>query len=953
VEQRIDRALDVWGDRTPYSVAWPARIDERTVETPTHWVQSCCVLCSNGCALDIGVRDGKMVGVRGRGIDPVNRGRLGPKGLYGWEANHSPDRLRRPLLRRNGKLEETTWEEAMSELVRRTTEIRDRFTSNAIGIYNSGQLFLEEYYALAVVARAGLGTPHVDGNTRLCTATAAASLRETFGSDGQPGSYADVDLTECLLLMGHNVAETQTVLWSRILDRRQGPNPPKLIVVDPRETATAKEADVHLAPRVGTNVALLNGLLNLVIEGGYLDRTFVESRTVGFEKLKATVSSYTPERVEELTGVPAMLLREAAQMVGTSPTLLSTCLQGVYQSWQATAAACQVNNLNLILGMIGRPGCGVLQMNGQPTSQNARETGCDGEFPVFLNWQNPAHVADVARHWKVEPDVIPHWAPPTHALDIFRHAEEGSIKMLWIVATNPAVSMPDLARIRGILEKEDLFVVVQDAFLTETAKLADLVLPAAIWGEKTGTFTNTERTVHLSLKAVEPPGEARTDLDIFLEFSRRMGFQAKDGTPLTPWTTPEQVFEAWKELTKGKRCDYSGMTYSNLSNGTGVRWPCNEEFPEGGERLYAEGVFPTSADVCESFGHDLATGAAVTPEEYRANDPGGRAILKAAEYEPFVEAADGKYPFLLTTGRVAHQFHTRTKTGRAPRLQEAAPDAFVQISADDAVRLNIRGGDLVEVVSRRGRAQAPARIGDIAPGHVFMPFHYGYWDNPDRPRAANELTLLAWDPVSKQPFFKIAAVRLAKIDRYSDGHADRRSKTLTGTGKAKAKDLLQRSKKFLGLRRAHLEDYLGLLQANERELVIAFREIAVRHEEQSDVRMTAQNMSRWSEASGERLAPLIGRYGSRRGREPKRLREALLEPGRMGGFGMLRDLHDLWMMAEESLVILTILHQAAKALRDADLLDVVTAVAETNSRQAAWLLTRIKRAAPQALIVPS
>jgi formylmethanofuran dehydrogenase subunit D len=395
------------------------------------------------------------------------------------------------------------------------------------------------------------------------------------------------------------------------------------------------------------------------------------------------------------------------------------------------------------------------------------------------------------------------------------------------------------------------------------------------------------------------------------------------------------------------------MTYSNLSDGTGVRWPCNDAYPEGAERLYTDGVFPTAADVCESFGHDLVTGAAVTPEKYKANDPGGKAILKSVEFEPFEEQPDEKYPLTLTTGRVAHQFHTRTKTGRVAELQKAAPDAFVQLSTIDADRLGIQDGDLVEVVSRRGRAQAPARVGDIAPGQVFMPFHYGYWDDAERPRAANELTIVAWDPVSKQPFFKMAAVKVSKIERYSDGHAGRRTKTMTGTGTAKAKDLVKKSKKLLGLTRGHLEDYLGLLESNERELAAAFQEIAARHEEQSDVRSMARKMSTWSEAHGARLAPLAGRYGSRKGREPRRLREALFEAGRMGGFGLLRDLHDLWILAQETHLVLTILKQAGNALRDQDLLDLVRDLSESNERQTAWLLTRLKQAAAQALVVPS
>jgi ferredoxin-nitrate reductase len=610
---------------------------------------------------------------------------------------------------------------------------------------------------------AGVGTPHMDGNTRLCTATAAMALIESFGSDGDPGSYTDFDVTDAIFHVGHNIASTQTVLWARVLDRLHGPNRPRLVVVDPRRTATAKEADVHLAPRVGTNVPLMNGLLHLVLKHGRLDQDFITNHTVGFEALEKTVAGWTPERTEAITHVPAAQLHAAADILGTSPSLVSTVLQGVYQSMQATAAAVQVNNLHLVRGMIGKPGCTVFQMNGQPTAQNTRECGANGELVAFRNWDNPDHVQDLARLWNVDPATIPHWAPPTHAMQIFRYAELGSIRFLWIVGTNPAVSLPELARIRKILEKDDLFVIVQDAFLTETAERADVVLPAAIWGEKTGTFTNADRTVHISHKAVEPPGEARADLDIFLDFARRMGFRDKDGAPLIKWSDPEGAFEAFKEVTRGQPCDYTGLTYVRLSQGSGIQWPCNEAHPDGAERLYTDGVFNTAADRCETYGHDLITGAAVTAEEYRAKDPQGRAVIKAADYVPPHEEPDDAYPLLLTTGRIVYHFHTRTKTGRARALQEAAPDGFVQLSEADAAEHGIRDGDMVEVSSRRGVACAPARIGEIEPGHVFMPFHYGYWDRPDHPRAANELTLTGWDPVSKQPHFKYAAVRVRKV----------------------------------------------------------------------------------------------------------------------------------------------------------------------------------------------
>jgi anaerobic selenocysteine-containing dehydrogenase len=420
--------------------------------------------------------------------------------------------------------------------------------------------------------------------------------------------------------------------------------------------------------------------------------------------------------------------------------------------------------------MIGRPGAGILQMNGQPTAQNTRETGADGDLPGFRNWQNERHIEELAELWNVDPLHIPHAGPPTHAMEIFRYAEEGSIRLLWIAATNPAVSLPELERIRAILAREDLFLVVQDCFLTETAQFADVVLPAAIWGEKTGTFTNADRTVHLSEQAVAPPGEARADMDIFLDYARRMGFEDLDGAPLIEWSTPEEAFEAWKECSRGRPCDYSGLTYDKLRGGSGIPWPCTADAPDGTERLYTEGSFFTDPEYCEDYGHDLVTGAANEEDEYRAINPAGRAILKAAHFQPPHEPPRDEYPLRYTTGRTIYHFHTRTKTGRAPELDEAAPDAWVELSVDDASSLGIEEGDWVAVESPRGRLEAQARVSGIRPGVVFVPFHYGYWDEggagPDgRPRAANELTVTEWDPVSKQPLFKVAAVRVERISR--------------------------------------------------------------------------------------------------------------------------------------------------------------------------------------------
>jgi anaerobic selenocysteine-containing dehydrogenase len=781
-KQRRDRIAEPWGSRQPYGPGqeWPVRVDTYIGDGLTEgdvdqWVQSASILHSNGDALDIAVKDGRMVGVRGRAVDRVNHGRLGPKDLFGWQANGSPDRLTRPLVRENGVLVETTWDDAMRRVVERAKKQLESPGPSSIGIYTTGQLFLEEYYTLGVIVHGGIGSNHLDGNTRLCTATAAAALKESFASDGQPGSYTDIDHADVIALYGHNMAETQSVLWMRILDRLAGPNPPRLICVDPRRTPVAEAATVHLAPRPGTNLALMNALLHEIIENGWYDEQYVEAHTVGMEELRKTAKEYPPERAATICDVPADQIREVARILGSAERLLSTVLQGFYQSHQATAASVQVNNVNIIRGMLGKPGAGILQMNGQPTAQNTREAGANGDLAGFRNWSNDAHVAELATLWNVDINQIPHYAPPTHVMQMMRYAEQGSIQFLWITGTNPAVSLPELGRIRSILEDERLFVVVQDLFLTETAQLADVVLPAATWGEKTGTFTNVDRTVHLSEKAVDPPGEARPDLDIFLDFAARMDLRGKDGGPLITWSDPESAFEAWKKCSAGRPCDYTGITYERLRGGSGIQWPCNAQNPDGTERLYSDGQFFSQPDYCEEYGRDLLTGAPVEKVEYEALNPTGKAVIKAAHYQTPHEIPSEDYPFFLTTGRTIYQFHTRTKTGRARQLQEAAPDVWVEMSAEDAERLGFGEGDLLDVTTPRGTVRARLRVSGIRPGVLFLPFHYGYWDTPagNRPdgpgRAANETTVTDWDPASKQPIFKTGAAKVSRVEASSGG----------------------------------------------------------------------------------------------------------------------------------------------------------------------------------------
>ncbi|SPQ25718.1 ce7303bf-9278-48e3-8345-00a1e71a899c [Thermothielavioides terrestris] len=947
-----DAIEDIWGPRTPYKDEWPTRVDYALDEEPEAWVQSACVLCSNGCGLDIGVKDGRVVGVRGRATDRVNKGRLGPKGLTGWKAIHSKDRLTYPMVRKNGRLERATWDEAMGLIVAKSKELQKHLTNHSIAFYTSGQLFLEEYYALALVGKAGLHTLHMDGNTRLCTATAAASMRESFGSDGQPGSYADIDYTDCLFM---------------------------LVVVDPRLSETARKATLHLAPRVGTNLALLNGIQHLMFKNGWIDEDYVSKHVIGRSESEKVVGEYDPDTVEKVTGVPVKQLEEAARIIGTAKSLVSTALQGVYQSNQATASACQINNINLLRGMIGKPGCGILQMNGQPTAQNNREAGCDGEFPGFRNHQNPTHMKELAELWNIDPIHVPHWNEPTHVQNLLNYIESGSVRMFWISGTNPLVSLPNLTRIRNLLTQPGLFVVCQDIYMTETAAIADVVLPAAQWGEKTGCFTNADRTVHISHKAVEPPGECKSDLDIFLDYAKRMGFKDKDGNDLIPWTTPEEVFEAWKKVSAGRPCDYTGLSYERLTGGSGIQWPCNEKNPQGTERLYTDGVFPTDIDYCESFGHDPETGAPYTKQQYMSMNPAGRAILKACHYSPPLEEPDEEFPLRLSTGRKVHQFHTRTKTGRTA-LQKACPEPEVRVSEKDAASAGVSDGEMVIVRSRRGAVELKCSVGGIAEGQVFVPFHFGYWDSQDgRARAANELTFDRWDPISKQPYFKSGAVRLEKIpsptstntstgaphirEQHSDAIRKAAAKSAAATtASASASDLAAG-------RERQLEHWLGETYETAAQLEQIYTTLLPSLIDDLEVEAGLRVLRRIGEDMRAALAPHARRHGydvedrlrsgSSRRRAAQALRDALFPPdresettARRSPLEVLRALQALAVYLAHIEVGLTALLPAAQALWDEAFVEAVIKAQGCLDRMQGWVRHQVKVRSPQTLVVP-
>jgi anaerobic selenocysteine-containing dehydrogenase len=727
-------------------------------DEPDAWVHSACILCSNGCGLDIAVKDGKIVGVRGNATHPVNFGHLGPKGEHAWVANHSKRRGTQPMIRRHkgAPLEPASWAEAMDFFVEKFRDAWQQGHQN-LACYNSGQLTIEEFYTLGKFWRGGLRSANLDGNTRLCTATSATGLMANFGTDGPAASYVDVDQADLLCLYGHNVAEVQTVLWERMLAAKKD-HGARIIVFDPRKTPTVTQgADLHVPLRVGTNVALMNGIIHLLIARGRVDRDFVAKHTVGFDGLAAVAREYPPERVAGICDIPQDMLETAAEWIGATPRMVSTVLQGFYQSVEATASSSLVNSVHLLTGAIGKPGAGPLLMAGQPSAMCNRESGAGGSYPAYRNPANANHMRDLCRLWNLDFESFQAEAPKD-ILTMMEEAERGEIEFMWVIGTNPLVSLPDQNRSERILER--LFLVVQDPFIdTETVELADIYFPAAMWGEKQGCVTNADRSVNLLQKAVEPPGEARSDFDIVVEAARRLDFRDKDGAALLPFETPEDAFNEWRKVSKGRPCDYSGMTYDLILEMGAVRWPCNEQYPRGCERLYENLEFRTGVDDCETWGVDFLTGKATTRADYERNDPKGKAFLRPAHWRRHPNRTSEAFPFLLITGRVVYHFHTRTKTARSDVLNSHAPQPYVEIHPDDAARLEIGTGDLVELTSPNGRWEGAAMVLDtVRPGEVFVPFHYGHGS-----QAANQHTWYARDAVSKQPHLKSSPVAVRRL----------------------------------------------------------------------------------------------------------------------------------------------------------------------------------------------
>jgi len=693
---------------------------------PGTWVKTTCGYCSVGCGMMIGVRDGEAISVKGDPDHPVNDGKLCPKGLCEHESIRADGRALYPMRRAWPGFKRMTWDGAIDLFVERVGEIQSKHGPDSFGILSTGQMVTEEFYALGKLAQLGIGTRHYDGNTTLCMASAVAGYKRSFGSDGPPGSYEDFDTADTIVLIGANIADNHPILAYRLFKNKDRPGGAKVVAIDPRATKTAMQADLFLPIRPRSDVYLLNGVAHLIIKEGWVDEGFVRDHTSGYEELRAHLEKYTLDYVAKVTRLREGQIYELAHAIGTGGRTLFAWTMGVNHSTQGTETVNCINNIALLTGNVGKVGGSPFSITGQCNAMGTRETGFTSSLPGYRQFESEEDRRELAELWNIGESKIPRsrgYAYP----DIIQAIEDGEIRGLWVVATNPLVSYPDQKKIRAAFAKLD-FLVVQDGFHpTPTTEVADLVLPAAIWGEKEGTYTNSERRVSKVNAAVEPPGEARTDFRIFLDIAKRLDV---DREIFPGWHGPKDAFEEWRRVSKGRLCDYSGITYDRLAEGP-MCWPSTEEDPYGGSRLYRDGKFET-------------------------ND--GRAKLFCVQSELPPEEPDSEYPFLLNTGRTVEHWHTRTKTGKIPILEKNAPDAWIEINPRDAKRLGIANREPVSVKSRRGKIdRVRARVTEIVgPGQVFIPFHFVE-------TCANNLTLDDACPISREPNFKQCAVRIEKL----------------------------------------------------------------------------------------------------------------------------------------------------------------------------------------------
>ena len=711
-------------------------------------IRTVCPYCGVGCGMILQVENRRIVKVIGDKEHPANFGRLCTKGISCAEPLTAPDRLAYAQARahRNLPMEKIPMDAALAQTAARLRKIIGQHGPDAVAFYVSGQLSMEAQYLAGKLAKGFLRTNNIDSNSRLCMSSAASGYKLSLGADGPPGSYQDIDRLDCALVIGANMADCHPILLLRLLDRRkQGA---KIIVVDPRRTATAEKADLYLPIKPGTDLAFLNGLLRLLLDNGHVDEKFIAQHTEGWEELRELLKDYPPARVAEITGLREEDLRTAAQWIGEAPEFTTLWTMGLNQSTHGTWHTNAICNLHLATGKICRPGSGPFSLTGQPNAMGGREVGylshtLPGQREVICE----ADRAFVEQLWDVPPETIRR-EPGLDAVSLFQKLAAGEVKAVWIIGTNPVASMPNRQRVIDALNRAEL-VIVQDAYHpTETSRYADILLPGALWAEAEGTMVNSERTVTLMQQAIEPPGEARADWLILTQVAHHLGFGKS-----FPYRQATEVFDeirrSWNPQTG---YDLRGISYEHLRL-QARQWPCAPGEKNGKAIRYLENH--TLQSVTGSEKHSALP-------EIHFPAASGKAQLFARPCLPPAELPDDVFPFILSNGRVTHQWHTMTKTGKVPALNKLNPGPFVEIHPEDAAALDVTEGTLVKVSSRQGFVILPAVVTTrVRPGNCFAPIHWN--DQFGENLAVNATTSEAVDAISLQPEFKFTAVSLARV----------------------------------------------------------------------------------------------------------------------------------------------------------------------------------------------
>ena len=708
-------------------------VPEATLQTTA----ATCCYCGVGCGVLIEHDGEKILGVQGDPSHPANFGRLCSKGSSLHLTGDLDARALYPELRLGKGMARarSSWDSALDHAASVFAETIREHGPDSVAFYISGQLLTEDYYAFNKLARALVGTNNIDSNSRLCMSSAVVGYKRSLGADAPPCSYEDIEQADCLLIAGSNMAYAHPILFRRLEAAKAARPEMTIIVVDPRRTDTCELADLHLAIAPGTDVALFHGLLHLLLANGDYDPAYIDAHTEGFEALRGLAADYPPSEVARLCGIDVADLRRGAALIGQAPAFLSLWCMGLNQSTAGSAKNSALINLHLATGQIGRVGAGPFSLTGQPNAMGGRETGSlSNLLPGHREAANPEHRAEVARYWGV--DSLPA-NTGLSAIELFEAVREGTIKALWIACTNPAQSLPDQQKIHEALSACP-FVVVQEAFFTtETCKYADLLLPAASWGEKEGSVTNSERRISHVRRAVPAPAEARPDWAIVCDFARRLEQQLRPGLPsLFDFASAQALFEEYKHLTQGRDLDLSGLSYAILDDQGPQQWPFPAGAQQGTARLYANGLFPTA---------------------------NGRARFVADPFVPGRERPESDFPLLLNTGRLRDQWHGMSRTGTAARLFGHAPEAVLGLHPDELKRRGLQAGELIQLRSRRGGLILPVQADEaLQPGQAYLPMHWG--DRFLKGLGTNVLTQPAFDPLSKQPELKLSAVQVERAE---------------------------------------------------------------------------------------------------------------------------------------------------------------------------------------------